>query len=78
MAITLKRGYEFFYAATTITIVNGCKTPFWEGPWLEGERQRALHRLIFDISKRKSWKVNQMMMENDWVSRINLGEFATL
>jgi hypothetical protein len=75
MAITLKRGHGNFYAATTIAIVNGCKTPLWEAPWLEGERQRALHRLLYI---KEEIMDNQMMKENGWVSKINLGEFVTL
>jgi hypothetical protein len=69
---------EIFYAATTITIGTGCKTPFWEAPWLDGRARTDIAPLIFDISKRKSWKVNQAMKENGWVRKINLTSPTTL
>ena len=36
---------EFFYAATSITIGNGHKTPFWDAPWLGGRIDRKSTRL---------------------------------
>jgi hypothetical protein len=45
---------EIFYAATTITLGNGKKTPFWFAPWLEGRKPIDIAPLIFAISKRKN------------------------
>jgi hypothetical protein len=38
---------NLFYAATTITIGNGEKTPFWEAPWLNESRPIDIEPLIF-------------------------------
>jgi hypothetical protein len=76
MAITLKRGHGNFYAATTIAIVNGCKTPLWEAPWLEGERQRALRRLLYIKEEIMEGQPND---EGKWLGEQNqLGRIRNL
>jgi hypothetical protein len=37
-----EKDMEIFYAATTITLGNGRKTPFWHAPWLEGKRPKDI------------------------------------
>ena len=32
---------DLFYAATTISVGNGLKTPFWHAPWLGGGGEKA-------------------------------------
>jgi hypothetical protein len=68
---------ELFYAATTITVGNGSKTPFWFAPWLEGKKPIEVAPLIFASSKRKNWKVAQALLDNAWVNKVALGEDFT-
>jgi hypothetical protein len=68
---------EIFYAATTITVGNGLKTPFWFAPWLEGKNPIEVAPLIFASSKRKNWKVAQALHENAWVNKVDFGEDFT-
>jgi hypothetical protein len=63
---------DIFFAATTITIGNGCKTPFWHAPWLHGKSPKDVASLIFASSKRKNWKVAQAMIDEAWVQKINI------
>jgi hypothetical protein len=42
---------NIFYAATHITIGNGCKTPFWEAPWLQGRKPKFFFPLILAIER---------------------------
>jgi hypothetical protein len=67
---------EIFYAATTITLGNGRKTPFWEAPWLAGRKPRDIAPKNFEICKRKNWKVSQALHEDEWITKLS-GE-ATL
>jgi hypothetical protein len=69
---------EIFYAATTITLGNGKKTPFWFAPWLEGRKPIDIASLIFAISKRKNWKVSQALCEDAWVTKIALESSFTM
>ena len=69
---------DIFYAATSITIGNGCKTPFWHAPWLEGRKPKDIAPLIFDISIRKKWKVAQALKDNAWIGKIKLGNDFTI
>jgi hypothetical protein len=52
---------NLFYAATTITVGNREKTPFWEVPWLNNSRPIDIAFLIFKISSRKKWKVKHTL-----------------
>jgi hypothetical protein len=45
---------QIFYAATSITIGNGMKTPFWHAPWLNGRSPKDIAPTIFESSKRKN------------------------
>jgi hypothetical protein len=72
-----KENMEVFYAATTIAVGNGRKTPFWEAPWLDGRKPKGIAPLIFASSKRKSWNVNKVLEDNAWVRMINLDESFT-
>jgi hypothetical protein len=69
---------KIFYAVTQITVGSGHKTPFWEAPWLHGRKPKDLAPLIFAISKRKSWKVNQAMKDNAWVGKFKLDDGFSL
>jgi hypothetical protein len=50
---------DLFYAATTITLGNGEKTPFWGVPWLNGAKPIDISPPIYKISTRKSWNVKK-------------------
>jgi hypothetical protein len=63
---------DIFYAATTITLGNGKKTPFWKAPWLQGMKTIEIAPLIFAASKRKNWKVSQELCDDAWVTKIVL------
>jgi hypothetical protein len=65
---------DIFYVVTTINIGNGCKTPFWDATWFGGRKPIDIAPLIFAITKRKTWKVNQAMKENAWIRKITLDE----
>jgi hypothetical protein len=45
---------DIFYAATTTTLGNGQKSPFWQAPWLDGRKPTEIAPLIFAKSKRKN------------------------
>jgi hypothetical protein len=49
-----KKDMDIFYAATTISIGNGRKTPFWDAPWLDGRKPKGIAPLIYASSQRKS------------------------
>jgi hypothetical protein len=63
----------FLYAAISITLGNGHKTPFWHTPWLDGKKPIEIAPLIFAKSKRKNWKANDALKNNAWVSKVDLG-----
>jgi hypothetical protein len=65
---------DIFYAATSITLGNGRMTPFWAAPWLGGRKPIDVAPLIYNISKRKSWKVCDALNGNAWVHKITLDE----
>jgi hypothetical protein len=73
-----KEDMEIFYAATTITLGNGRKTPFRHAPWLEGRKPIEIAPLIYALSKRKNWKVSQAMDEDAWVEKTDLGRPFTM
>jgi hypothetical protein len=53
-----KEDMDIFYAVTTITIGNGCKTPFWEAPWLGGRKPIDIAPL-FAISNKKTFQLHR-------------------
>jgi hypothetical protein len=65
---------DIFYAATSITVGNGKKTPFWHAPWLGGRKPIDIAPLIFNSSKRKNWKVAQALNDRAWIAKIDLGK----
>jgi hypothetical protein len=69
---------ELFYAATTITLGNGKKTPFWHAPWLNGTRPIDIAPLIYESSKRKNWKVAQALDREAWIDKIDLQRGFTI
>jgi hypothetical protein len=69
---------ELFYAATTITLGNGKKTPFWHAPWLNGTRPIDIAPLIYESSKRKNWKVAQALDQEAWIDKIDLQRGFTM
>jgi hypothetical protein len=69
---------DIFYAMTSITIGNGKKSPFWEAPWLGGLKPIEIAPLIYQISKRKKWKVSQALNGNAWMHKITMDEGFTL
>jgi hypothetical protein len=38
---------SLFYSATTISIGDGEIAPFWDSPWLEGEKPKDIAPLIY-------------------------------
>jgi hypothetical protein len=69
---------ELFYAATVITLGDGKKTPFWHAPWLHGKRPIDVAPLIYESSKRKSWRVAQALDGDAWIAKIDLQKPFTL
>jgi hypothetical protein len=43
-----------------------------------GRKHKDIAPLIFAISKRKTWKVNQALEDNVWVGKVTLGEIFSL
>jgi mannosylglycoprotein endo-beta-mannosidase len=63
---------NIFYAATTITLGNGKKTPFWDAPWLNGRAPKDIAPKIFESSKRKKCKVDQAIVNGAWIANITI------
>jgi hypothetical protein len=63
---------NIFYAATTITLGNGKKTPFWDAPWLNGRAPKEIAPKIFESSKRKKCKVEQAIVNRYWIASITI------
>jgi hypothetical protein len=56
---------------------NGAKNTFWNEPWMDGKSPKDIAPLIFEVSKRKNWKVAQALFDGAWVKKINLeGHFS--
>jgi hypothetical protein len=62
---------EIFYAATITTLGNGRKTPFWHAPWLHGAMPKDIAPKIYEICKRKNWKVAQALHEDEWIKKLS-------
>jgi hypothetical protein len=60
---------DLFYAATTITIGDGCTVSFWHSPWLDGSKPNE--RSIFDISTWKNFIVHKAYLHDFWVAKLN-------
>jgi hypothetical protein len=63
---------NIFYAAITISLGNGKKTPFWDAPWLNGIAPKDIAPKIFESSKRKKCKVDQAIVNGAWIANINI------
>jgi hypothetical protein len=63
---------EIFYATTIITLGNGRKTPFWHAPLLQGEMPKDMAPKIYEICKRKNWKVAQALHEDEWIKKLSV------
>jgi hypothetical protein len=63
---------EIFYAATTISLGNGRKTPFWHAPWLNGCMPKDIAPKIFKLCKRKNWSVAHALHDDEWVRKLAL------
>jgi hypothetical protein len=68
---------NIFYAATTITLGNGRKTPFWHAPWLDGRAPKEIAPNKFDASKYKKWTVAKALHEDSWISNIKIESLVT-
>jgi hypothetical protein len=44
---------NLFYATTTIIIGNGKIAPFWDSPWLYGEKPKDTAPLIMKLSRKR-------------------------
>jgi hypothetical protein len=62
---------EIFYAATSIVLGNGRKTPFWHAPWLDGRMPKDIAPKIYDLCKRKKWTVAQALHGNEWINKLS-------
>jgi hypothetical protein len=56
---------DIFYTATTISLGNGRRTPFWDASWLEGKSPKDVAPQIFELYKRKKWTVAQVLQDNE-------------
>jgi hypothetical protein len=63
---------DFFYASTTITIGNGKIARFWDSSWLNGSKPKDIAPLIYEVSTRKRWNVNQALLDHAWVKKIRM------
>jgi hypothetical protein len=72
-----KKNLDIFYAANTIMLGNGAKTPFWHAPWVEGRAPIDIAPLIFESSKHKKCTVSQAITEGTWMRNINAIETFT-
>ena len=63
---------DLFYASTTIAVGDGEKTPFWEAPWLQGQKPRNIAPLIFKISSCKKVCVKKALHNNAWIGNIKM------
>jgi hypothetical protein len=70
--------YGNFYAATSITLGNRRKTPFWHAPWLNGRKPIEIAPLVFHVSTRNNWKVSHALHEHAWVAKIDLGRVYSM
>jgi mannosylglycoprotein endo-beta-mannosidase len=62
---------DIFHAATTITLGNGHKTPFWHAPWLGGRKPKDVAPKIFELCKRKKWTVAQALHHDEWIRKLS-------
>ncbi|WVZ62399.1 hypothetical protein U9M48_012155 [Paspalum notatum var. saurae] len=66
-----------FAAATKITIGNGDKTSFWHCAWVEGRGPKDIAPDIFAASLDRKLSVREALVDNAWVSRIDLQAIQT-
>jgi hypothetical protein len=69
---------DYFYAATTIALGNGRKTPFWEAPWLDGRIPKDIAPKIYECCARKNRTVSQAIHENAWIRKLKLDKAFSL
>jgi hypothetical protein len=67
-----------FFASTTITVGNGKIAPFWDSPWLNGRKPKNIDPLIYEVSTRTKWKVNQALLNDAWISKIKMDTSLTV
>lgn len=68
---------DIFYAATTITLGDGGKAPFWHAPWLDGCKPKNIDPLIFACSYKKKSHVKEALTDASWVASVWLDENFT-
>jgi hypothetical protein len=73
-------GYEPFLRSTTISIGNGEIAPFWDSPWLEGEKPKDIAPLppIYEAFKKKKCTVAQALHNKGWVTNIKMDANLTV
>jgi hypothetical protein len=64
-------GHEPFLHSTAISIGNGEIAPFWDSPWLEGEKPKDIAPLIYEAFKEKKCTVAQALHNKGWVTNID-------
>jgi hypothetical protein len=65
-------------SATSITVGNGHKTPFWKAPWLIGIKPKTLAPLVSEASKIKKWSVKKSLEQQCMDKNINMGFFFSV
>ena len=68
---------DLFYAATVITIGDGRIANFWHSPWLHGLKPKSVAPSTFSLSTRKNFTVNKRLVDEFWITNINLAEGIT-
>jgi hypothetical protein len=63
---------RLFAESTTITLGNSETTGFWECSWLLGDSPRRMAPSIYAISKRRSPTVANALLNDAWVSDIDI------
>ena len=69
---------DFFYAATSIIIGDGCTASFFHMPWFEGRKPKDIAPSIFAISKRKTFTVHMGINNEFQIAKIKKSEGITL
>jgi hypothetical protein len=69
---------SLFYSATTISIGGGEIAPFWDSPWLGGEKPKDIAPLIYEASNKKRCTVAQALHDRGWVSNIRMDANLTV
>jgi hypothetical protein len=65
---------QIFYAATTITLGNGRKTPFWHAPWLEGMMPKEIVPFFLRFARERIGKWRMLFMRTSGLKSLASGQ----